>query len=157
MAALPDAAGDHRHQQGADRGQGGQEARHPRGRGDRQQLRSGGHRVPGPGNDDSLRAIETYCELFWGAVLDGLAQEVALSGGDIGEAEVTPPEPLREATPEAPAEPAPQAAAEPAAEAPAEKPEAAPAEAAPAEAAPAPEATEPAGDTAEKPDAAPAS
>ena len=51
---------------------------------------------PVPGNDDSLRAIETYMELFWGAVLDGLAQEVALSGGDLGEADVPMPEKLPE-------------------------------------------------------------
>ena len=51
---------------------------------------------PVPGNDDSLRAIEIYMELFWGAVLDGLAQEVALSGGDLGEADVPSPEELPE-------------------------------------------------------------
>ncbi len=51
---------------------------------------------PVPGNDDSLRAIEIYMELFWGAVLDGLAQEVALSGGDLGEADVPIPEELPE-------------------------------------------------------------
>ncbi|MEQ8695359.1 MAG: 30S ribosomal protein S2 [Bauldia litoralis] len=101
-----------------------------------------GIEFPVPGNDDSLRAIETYLELFWGAVLDGLAQEVAMSGRDLGEAEVTPPEPLPE--PEAaPAEAAPA--------------EAAPAEAAPAVDAPAAETTEPAGDAAEKADATPAS
>lgn len=53
---------------------------------------------PVPGNDDSLRAIEIYMELFWGAVLDGLAQEVALSGGDLGEADVPAPEELPEET-----------------------------------------------------------
>ena len=52
---------------------------------------------PVPGNDDSLRAIEIYMELFWGAVLDGLAQEVALSGGDLGEAEAPVPEELPDA------------------------------------------------------------
>ncbi|MYJ73064.1 MAG: 30S ribosomal protein S2 [Rhodospirillaceae bacterium] len=52
---------------------------------------------PVPGNDDSLRAIEIYLELFWGAVLDGLAQEVALSGGDLGEAEAPAPEELPDA------------------------------------------------------------
>ena len=62
---------------------------------------------PVPGNDDSLRAIEIYMELFWGAVLDGLAQEVALSGGDLGEAEAPLPEELPDASAEA-------AAAEPA-------------------------------------------
>jgi len=53
-----------------------------------------GINYPVPGNDDSLRAIELYLDLFWGAVLDGLAQEVARTGGDIGEAEVTPSEEL---------------------------------------------------------------
>lgn len=52
---------------------------------------------PVPGNDDSLRAIELYMELFWGAVLDGLAQEVARSGGDVGAADVTPQETLPDA------------------------------------------------------------
>ncbi len=55
---------------------------------------------PVPGNDDSLRAIEIYMELFWGAVLDGLAQEVALSGGDLGEAEAPLPEELPDASAE---------------------------------------------------------
>ncbi len=55
---------------------------------------------PVPGNDDSLRAIEIYLELFWGAVLDGLAQEVALSGGDLGEAEAPVPEELPDAAAE---------------------------------------------------------
>ena len=31
---------------------------------------------PIPGNDDALRAIELYCELFSGAVLDGLQAEL---------------------------------------------------------------------------------
>ena len=51
---------------------------------------------PVPGNDDALRAITTYCDLFAGAVLDGLQEEVVASGGDLGaqvdapvEAEVT--------------------------------------------------------------------
>lgn len=37
-----------------------------------------------PGNDDSLRAIDLYCELVAGAVLDGLQAEVAKSGKDLG-------------------------------------------------------------------------
>lgn len=89
---------------------------------------------PVPGNDDSLRAIELYCELLWGAVLDGLAEEVAASGGDPGEAEALPVENLEVA--EAPAEKAGAEAAAPVEAAPA-------AEAAvPAEAAPAAEAAE---------------
>jgi len=39
---------------------------------------------PVPGNDDALRAITTYCDLFAGAVLDGLQEEVSASGGDLG-------------------------------------------------------------------------
>ncbi len=82
---------------------------------------------PVPGNDDSLRAIEIYLELFWGAVLDGLAQEVALSGGDLGEADVPMPEELPDAAAqdvagatEAAADPVADSAADPAA--PAESP-----------------------------------
>jgi len=39
-----------------------------------------------PGNDDALRAIEFYCDLFADAVLDGLQAEVASSKADPGEA-----------------------------------------------------------------------
>ncbi|MBU0800713.1 MAG: 30S ribosomal protein S2, partial [Alphaproteobacteria bacterium] len=41
---------------------------------------------PIPGNDDALRAIELYCELVSGAILDGLQAEVSRSGVDAGEA-----------------------------------------------------------------------
>ncbi|MYF08441.1 MAG: 30S ribosomal protein S2 [Rhodospirillaceae bacterium] len=88
---------------------------------------------PVPGNDDSLRAIEIYLELFWGAVLDGLAQEVALSGGDLGEAEAPVAEELPDAAAEGDAE-ANAAAADPvadpadAAETPVETPAETPAE-----------------------------
>lgn len=37
-----------------------------------------------PGNDDALRAIELYCDLFADAVLDGLQAELSSSGKDIG-------------------------------------------------------------------------
>jgi len=47
-----------------------------------------------PGNDDALRAINLYCDLAARAVLDGLQQEFAASGGDIGEAEDAPAEDL---------------------------------------------------------------
>jgi small subunit ribosomal protein S2 len=57
-----------------------------------------------PGNDDALRAIELYCELFWAAVLDGIAEEAAASGGDIGASEVAPVEAIAEVEDEAPAE-----------------------------------------------------
>ena len=39
---------------------------------------------PIPGNDDALRAIELYCDLFSEAILDGLQAELASSGGDLG-------------------------------------------------------------------------
>ncbi len=40
-----------------------------------------------PGNDDALRAIDLYCELFAGAVLDGLQAELSSSGKDFGAAD----------------------------------------------------------------------
>ncbi len=40
-----------------------------------------------PGNDDALRAIDLYCELVVGAVLDGLKVELKSSGKDLGAAE----------------------------------------------------------------------
>jgi len=43
---------------------------------------------PIPGNDDAIRAIETYCEMLSGAALDGIKSSVAAAGGDLGEAEV---------------------------------------------------------------------
>ena len=47
---------------------------------------------PVPGNDDAIRAISLYCDLFADAVLDGLQQELMSSGQDLGEAEqVTEP------------------------------------------------------------------
>ena len=50
--------------------------------------------LPIPGNDDAMRAIQLYCDLFAGAVLDGLQQEMAISGVDAGAAEVPPEETL---------------------------------------------------------------
>ncbi len=47
---------------------------------------------PVPGNDDALRAINMYCDLFAGAVLDGLQEEVSVSGGDLGAAPELPVE-----------------------------------------------------------------
>ncbi|OYQ33480.1 30S ribosomal protein S2 [Niveispirillum lacus] len=49
---------------------------------------------PVPGNDDALRAIETYCELLSGAVLDGLQAEMSAAGIDVGAQEVAPAEAL---------------------------------------------------------------
>jgi small subunit ribosomal protein S2 len=70
--------------------------------------------LPIPGNDDAMRAIQLYCDLFAGAVLDGLQQEMATSGVDTGAAEAPPAENLEAvAAEEAPAAPA--AEAEPAA------------------------------------------
>ena len=43
---------------------------------------------PIPGNDDAIRAINLYCDLFARAVIDGLQEELAASGADIGAAEV---------------------------------------------------------------------
>ena len=39
---------------------------------------------PIPGNDDAMRAIQLYCDLVSGAVLDGLQAELAASGVDVG-------------------------------------------------------------------------
>ncbi|MFM7344552.1 MAG: 30S ribosomal protein S2 [Tagaea sp.] len=47
---------------------------------------------PIPGNDDALRAIQTYCELMSGAVLDGLQAEMKAAGVDVGAAVQTPAE-----------------------------------------------------------------
>jgi small subunit ribosomal protein S2 len=88
---------------------------------------------PVPGNDDSLRAIELYCDLMSGAVLDGLQEEARSSGADLGEAaevpqeDLPPEEPAGEAAAEAEAGESEAATAEPA------KAEAAPAEATKAE------------------------
>ncbi|GBR02073.1 30S ribosomal protein S2 [Acetobacter oeni] len=70
---------------------------------------------PIPGNDDAIRAIELYCNLVAGAVLDGISAELGASGQDFGASEELPVEqafieaaPVAEA---AAAEPAPAAAA----------------------------------------------
>lgn len=41
---------------------------------------------PIPGNDDALRAISLYCDLFCEAILDGISAEMAQSGVDAGSA-----------------------------------------------------------------------
>ncbi len=68
---------------------------------------------PIPGNDDSLRAIELYCELLSAAVIDGLQEEARSSGVDVGESEEAPVEDLgsSEAKPTAEAKPEAQAKA----------------------------------------------
>jgi len=51
---------------------------------------------PVPGNDDALRAIELYCEMMSGAVLDGLQAEMVAAGIDVGASEEGPDELLPE-------------------------------------------------------------
>lgn len=90
-----------------------------------------------PGNDDAMRAIQLYCDLFSGAILDGLQKEQAARGVDVGAADNptaqdvqvadAPAEETAKSTEPAPAAPAASAEspveAEPvAAAAPAEKP-----------------------------------
>jgi small subunit ribosomal protein S2 len=57
---------------------------------------------PIPGNDDASRAINLYCDLMVGAVLDGIQAEMAASGADLGESESVPEvvEPEPELVPE---------------------------------------------------------
>ena len=52
---------------------------------------------PIPGNDDATRAINTYCDLFAEAVLDGLQAEVTASGKDTGASANPTPENLNDA------------------------------------------------------------
>ncbi len=62
-----------------------------------------------PGNDDSLRAIDLYCELVTGAVIDGLQAELGSKGKDYGadvNAKVELPEDKTEAKKEEAAVPA---------------------------------------------------
>jgi small subunit ribosomal protein S2 len=92
---------------------------------------------PVPGNDDALRAISLYCDLFVEAVLAGIQAELTSSGADVGEADEAPAEPLLEAAAaEATSAEAPKAAAV-AEETPAEAPEEAAAEETPVEETPA--------------------
>lgn len=97
---------------------------------------------PIPGNDDATRAIQLYCDLVSGAVLEGIQKDMAAQGVDMGSADMTPVEEavavveVAPAAELAPAEAAPAEEAAPAKKAPAE--EAAPvAEEAPAKKAPA--------------------
>jgi small subunit ribosomal protein S2 len=55
-----------------------------------------GIKFPIPGNDDALRAIQLYCDLISGAVLDGLQAEMRAAGVDMGEAERAPVEAIPE-------------------------------------------------------------
>ncbi len=67
---------------------------------------------PIPGNDDALRAIELYCELFSDTVLDAMQAQMAADGVDLGALDDAPVEYLPEepasAEGEAVAEPAPE-------------------------------------------------
>ncbi len=73
---------------------------------------------PIPGNDDAIRAIGLYCDLIVGSVLDGIQEEIGVSGGDIGASEQLVEElPAAVAVPEAVAPLAPVAEAPTAAEA----------------------------------------
>jgi small subunit ribosomal protein S2 len=70
-------------------------------------------KFPVPGNDDALRAIQLYCELFSSAVLDGLQAEMKAAGVDVGAAA----RPVTADVPEGAADEAAAPAAEPQAEA----------------------------------------
>ena len=59
-----------------------------------------GVNFPVPGNDDAIRAIQTYCDLIAGSVLDGIQAEITRSGGDIGAAAEAPVEVIPEAVAE---------------------------------------------------------
>lgn len=72
---------------------------------------------PIPGNDDALRAISLYCDLFCEAILDGISAEMANSGKDAGAAVDVD---VKVAKPKAEEKPAEDAAKD--AEAPAEAP-----------------------------------
>jgi len=56
---------------------------------------------PIPGNDDSLRAIELYCDMVAGSVLEGMKTQMAKAGIDAGEAievkDAVPAEAVKEA------------------------------------------------------------
>ena len=51
---------------------------------------------PVPGNDDAIRAINLYCDLMVGSVLDGIQKEVTITGGDLGASVNSPAEFLPE-------------------------------------------------------------
>jgi small subunit ribosomal protein S2 len=42
---------------------------------------------PIPGNDDAIRAVNLYCDLMAESVLDGIKQEMTISGVDVGASE----------------------------------------------------------------------
>jgi small subunit ribosomal protein S2 len=51
---------------------------------------------PVPGNDDAIRAINMYCDLIVGSVLDGIQKEVSTTGADLGASSDGPVEMLPE-------------------------------------------------------------
>jgi small subunit ribosomal protein S2 len=101
---------------------------------------------PIPGNDDAMRAVNMYCDLVAGAVLEGLQQSMGAAGVDVG-AEVEPAPEVALAEGDASAEIA--AAAEIGVDAPAEAATPAAAEKAEAAAVEEPAAKEPAAKEAE--------
>ncbi|MBK1663294.1 30S ribosomal protein S2 [Rhodospirillum rubrum] len=60
---------------------------------------------PIPGNDDAIRAIQTYCELISGAAIDGIQAQLGASGVDVGAAETVPAETLSSEAPAAEQQP----------------------------------------------------
>jgi small subunit ribosomal protein S2 len=66
---------------------------------------------PIPGNDDALRAIDLYCDLFAQTVLSGIEAEMSGSGEDVGASETPMVEPLPEEGEPAPETNAPDAPA----------------------------------------------
>ena len=40
---------------------------------------------PIPGNDDAIRALKLYNDLFCGSILEGLAKSISISGSDLGD------------------------------------------------------------------------
>lgn len=51
---------------------------------------------PVPGNDDSIRALKLYCDLFSGSILDGIQNQMSAAGIDVGAQEEAPVENLPE-------------------------------------------------------------
>lgn len=74
---------------------------------------------PVPGNDDAMRSINLYCDLFTAAILDGLQVSLASSGVDLGAVANPEPEVLPETVSETVAETVAEAAPETAEETPA--------------------------------------
>jgi len=48
---------------------------------------------PVPGNDDAIRAIQFYCELMSGAILDGMQAEIAAKGLEVSDVEASAEKP----------------------------------------------------------------